>query len=218
MISTRLFALSVAVFVSASIVRADRRTVESAGPGIEETTPVSGFVDIATGNPAPKDSEVHLRHDGEWLYLEFHAKETDTASLKMDVVERDGPVWEDDSIELFLDPGRSEKEYWHIMINPAGTVFDEHVKDGRRDPSRDLRGLRATVLFRNDAWIVSMYIPISELADKPPAAGDRWGVNFTRNIPTGGDVIYTTWQPLTGGSFHAPASFADLHFRDAEGQ
>lgn len=218
MISTRLFALSVAAFSSAAIAQAERRTVESAGPGIPETTPVSGFVDIATGEPAPKDAEIHVRHDGEWLYVEFHAKDSNISALKMDVLERDGPVWEDDSIEIFLDPGRSEKEYWHVMINPAGTVFDEHVKDGRRDPSQDINGLRATVLFRNDAWIVSMYIPLDEVSGEPPEAGDRWGVNFTRNTPIDGEIVYTTWQPLEGGSFHAPAGFADLLFRDAEGQ
>ena len=37
-------------------------------------------------------------------------------------------MWQDDSIEILLDPNPDTKLYYHLIVNPIGTIFSQKVK------------------------------------------------------------------------------------------
>ena len=58
------------------------------------------------------------------LYIGVSCNEPDPAHIGADVVERDGSVWDNDSVEIMIDPGASEQTYFQYIVNAAGSVFD----------------------------------------------------------------------------------------------
>ncbi len=69
----------------------------------------------------PTEAKVGLR-DGI-LYVGFVCHEDRLANLVAEVTEQDGPVWQDDCVELFLDPGVTEQRYYQVVVNSRGTVL-----------------------------------------------------------------------------------------------
>lgn len=152
------------------------------------------------------------------------------------MVRRDDPIWEEEVVEIFLDPTRSGANYAEIEISPINLVTDLHiVKPWPHMESRrewDWTGLESTVIpgvafgLPARSWTALVWLPWSGLATMtpvvtpyvPPSAWDNWHFNVFRiKRPHGPaeperDAIYAAWSPPDGPSFHAPAFFRDLVF------
>lgn len=63
--------------------------------------------------------------DRDALYFGFDCLEVSTDTLLAATTERDGPVWTDDSVELFLDTNRDLQTFYQIIVNPRGVFFDQ---------------------------------------------------------------------------------------------
>lgn len=153
---------------------------------------------------------------------------------------RDDPLWEEEVVEIFLDPDRRGHHYAELEINPANVVCD--VRMLAPSPTRamdlawDIAGLESrTAAWSDDAgaltpgvaagWAALARIPFESLSSLPtatslpPLPGDRWGFNVFRIKRPGGPlapdkgVILAAWSPTGGPSFHVPAAFRDLVFR-----
>src|SRR5690606_27509700 len=68
-----------------------------------------------------KTASVKLLWDAEYLYAAFSVPDS---NIIAPVMERDGPVWENDCIELFLLPSLRYQLYWEINISPTGSILD----------------------------------------------------------------------------------------------
>ena len=104
---------------------------------------------------------------------------------------RDAPLWEEEVVELFLDPWGADAIYVEIEVSPANVVFDALIVNRARDGelARDLDALRGwrchglRTAARVDGvlnggpvsrgWEVEIAIPMRQLAPQPPAGARR---------------------------------------------
>jgi hypothetical protein len=153
------------------------------------------------------------------------------------MTDRDAHLWEEEVVEIFLDPGRAGRHYAEIEISPANIVCDVHMiapsPDRQSDLAWDLEGLETGVTIDRDEagrtlgwmavgrapWRGFASLPSASRVSLPPRSGDRWRFNVFRIKRPGGSrdpergAIYSAWSPPPGPSFHAPAAFRDFLFR-----
>ena len=59
--------------------------------------------------------------DDKCLYFAFDCVDTDLISPK---IERDGTVFFDDCVEMFILPDFRYRTYWELVIGPSGSIYD----------------------------------------------------------------------------------------------
>ncbi|MCE9591912.1 MAG: hypothetical protein K8S99_15475 [Planctomycetes bacterium] len=132
---------------------------------------------------------------------------------------RDDPdAWQDDSFELFIDPGHThddQSKWIHLLVTAGGAVLDEKGPMGARyggDTSYDAKGLAVKVDKTIRGWRVHLTIPWADLGRDKPPLGEAWGINFCReDYPHQGE--YTAWSP-TYGPFARIARWGHVIFSD----
>jgi len=149
---------------------------------------------------------------------------------------RDEHLWDEEVVEIFLDPDRSGRDYYELEINPANVVCDLRMispwPDKKGDIDWNLAGLETRVLPVKDSsgkttgWTATALLPWSGLRSLPsarkvavpPERGDRWRFNVFRIKRPGGpkapekDAVFAAWSPPSVESFHDPGAFRDLVF------
>jgi hypothetical protein len=153
---------------------------------------------------------------------------------------KDEHIWNEEVVEIFLDPGGTGRGYAELEINHANVVCDLVVRTPwptvDSDPAWDLYGLQTRVVpwtgegAGPDGWSALAVIPWpafdalpSKAASLPPAGGHEWRFNVYRiKRPHGPsaperDVAYNAWSPTGSRSFHVPAAFGVFAFTDARG-
>lgn len=161
---------------------------------------VSGFVTLAN-TPAARDTTVKVGFTQDGLYVLYICDYDDPSQVRAGSRERDTNLWSDDIVELFLDPGRTRKDYYHFVVNAGGTKLDELSGDPNWTSSWD-----AAVGKTDSAWIAEMFIPFAAL-NLRGGSGQVWGINFCRNDQSGGGA--SQWKH-TGGTFHRPDMFGQI--------
>ncbi|MFH1475936.1 MAG: carbohydrate-binding family 9-like protein, partial [Verrucomicrobiota bacterium] len=126
-------------------------------------------------------------------------------TVKPTVTQKDGPVYCDDSAEIFLMP--TADFYYQFVINSAGVVYD--AKNVSSAWNGNLKAATA-VDNENRKWTVEMAIPLSDLGISSALAGQSWRANFYRNNPAKKES--GAWSPTEAG-FHTLKAFGFLHFR-----
>ena len=160
----------------------------------------------------PQQPQVLLCRDASTLYLSARLPKPAGTPARGKITERDGPLWEDDSVEIFLDPGFTKSHYIQLIVNSAGTKWDSVGKD--KAFNADWQA--ATVARDADAfWTLEVAVPIAAVGPIPTPA--IWGLNvcWDRQTPS---PLSATWAPLAAGNFHDPEHFGNLAFSaDAPG-
>ncbi|NPV46427.1 MAG: hypothetical protein HPY69_05695 [Armatimonadetes bacterium] len=167
---------------------------------------VRDFVVLGTGVTAQAQTEAWVAHDADALYIAVRAAEPDMAGLRAACSVRDGrDLFQDDVVEVFLDPARDRFHYLQFACNPLGTRFD--LQGDAAGSSPEWNGLWEVATQRAaDCWLVEMRLPFATLGlDR--GAGQVWGLNICRERPAGPEN--SSWAPATG-AFGTPASFGDL--------
>ncbi len=135
-----------------------------------------------SGRAYPPDAETTawMACDERGVYFAFDCAEGRMDQLKAFGSKRDDPVWQGDTVEIFLDPHHRQdvKDYYHIAVNPAGVVMDTHGGKASWNPPIQVATARTAT-----GWTVEVAIPYSALGVKAGAVGKVWGVNLTRYRP-----------------------------------
>jgi len=128
--------------------------------------------------PLKNASAVRVVYDKHNLYVGVRCEEAAMGRLRTawtHAEERDNAIWQDDCVEVFLDPlSRGTATGAHIVVNSAGVWYD--AWDG--DRSWDC-GLRSGIAKEGDAWTIEIAIPFDDLGFRPKG-GERWLVNIGR--------------------------------------
>jgi hypothetical protein len=186
------------------------------------------LVRAVDGAGARQRTGLRLLWDDEHLYAGFAVADDD---IRATHTRRDAPLWEEEVVELFLDPWGAEQIYVELEVSPANVVFDALVvnraREGetRRDlealTSWDCAGLRSAVRVDgivnggpvSRGWSVELAVPIRRLAPRVlPAPGVEWRFNAYRidRSPRGDEL--QAFSPIGRPDFHLPARFAILQF------
>ena len=65
-----------------------------------------------------------LTYDTNALYIAVRCDEPLMKSLRARVLKRDGNMWEDDDVEIFLGMESPKDAYMHLAINALGFLYD----------------------------------------------------------------------------------------------
>lgn len=168
----------------------------------------------------------------EGLFLRFDA--TDPSPWHT-MTRRDEHLWDEEVVEIFLDPDRSGRDYYELEVNPANVVCDLRMispwPDKKGDIDWNLGGLETRVHRLGSAagtrgWTVTALLPWRGLRALPSAAGvtlppkpgDAWRFNVFRIERPGGranpekEALFAAWSPPSVKSFHDAGAFRDLVF------
>jgi hypothetical protein len=76
-----------------------------------------------TGLPATK-TDAKMLWDDQNLYFAFECEDTDIfATMKV----RDQHLWEEEVVEIFIDPDNDQQNYIELEVNPLNTFLDLFV-------------------------------------------------------------------------------------------
>lgn len=189
------------------------------------------LVDAITGKPGRFSTEVRALYDDTYLYVGFRCEDDYVWGT---VTERDGPIYDEECIEVFVNPAGVAHQYYEINLSPKNVVYDVCVLNRRTQEKPfegfvalkefGLEGLRTAVQVEGDAdmpgrargWTAEYAIPLAELIgapNLPPKAGDTWRINFYRiDSPEKGERHHYAWSPTGRPAFHLPWRFGYLRF------
>ena len=136
---------------------------------------------IKTGDDAPVDSRAWLSHDDDALYIAVRCDEPEMDALAANAKERDGAVYLDDGIEIFICPQDDTSRYVQFVVNTEGVIFDgEKTAIAPYHANRDFK-IEAVVHKAESNWSLELKVPFSELGVDAPALGTAWRGNIIRN-------------------------------------
>jgi len=166
----------------------------------------TGFYNFHSRGEAKCQTIVRLLYDNQNLYLAYKCLEPELDKLKVEVTERDGSVFGDDSVELFIDPintdeARVARKAFHILMNSIGTVDDRaagYVEGNKKswNPDYPIKAGRG-----KDFWTLELALPFTDLF-QGPQMGRVWRMNFCRTRRLKGreqPVELSCWGPAFGG-------------------
>jgi hypothetical protein len=192
-----------------------------------EETAWDGASVVAWG-PAPYETRFRALWSDAGLFLRFDA---DDPSPWHTMTRRDEHLWEEEVVEIFLDPDRSGRDYYELEINPANVVCDLRMispwPDKKGDIDWNLAGLETRVkASKTRGWTATAFLPWRGLRVLPSAArvalpprpGDAWRFNVFRIERPGGktspgeEAVFAALSPPSAESFHDASAFRDLVF------
>ena len=134
---------------------------------------------------------VKIWRDQTALFLEAECRTAAMARVRRSS-KYDRDQQSDDTLELQIDVGQTQRQYVHIIVLPNGTVTTYRGSSNRVEQGFH-PALSVKVTLRKNAWIVRVAIPFAELG-RVPHVGEVWGFNVlrvNRSEPTG----YVQWSP-----------------------
>jgi hypothetical protein len=93
------------------------------------------FVTTGENRKAARATSVKLLYDAKWLYLGIACRHENPAQMSRRVLDHDGPVHADESVEIVFDPGSNGILHYHFLLNAANTQAEQRMSEGSRDRS-----------------------------------------------------------------------------------
>jgi hypothetical protein len=169
-----------------------------------QLTNFKGF-DTKAKVPSAGQTQAYMTFDSANLYFAFRCLGL-TDHLLAKARERDSSVWEDDSVELFLQPDPARGDYYQLVVNSKGVLFDTKGINGGfwNGP------WTVATSVAPDSWTCEGSIPLAALGLSAEQLGEGGtiGVNFVRDRKTPATLI-STWSPSTG-MLHTVENFGRL--------
>lgn len=199
---------------------------------------ITGFLDPEAGNAPVVDGHqtfVRALWDDENLYLSYLSRQDD---IRATMTERDSAIFEENVVEVFIDPAGQGRNYLELEVNPLGTVLDlltpspDQTELWERWARFDLDGLQVKVRVegklndpsvKDECWVAQVAIPFSNFRNaptSPPRIGDRWRINFCRYdySESLGRCTISSWVPLSRPCFDLPGEFGEIIFVNSPGE
>jgi len=174
---------------------------------------------VAGFDYAAARTTVRVTHDAKGLYVAFRCGEPEIETLQVTgEKKRDGALWRDDCVELFLAPPGAGCHY-HFIFNSRGWTYDARSSPAtKRGSDWDMEGLAAAARVsppgKGSHWTVEAALPFAGLGAAAPKHGEVWGINFARERYAASYkalIEYSTWSGLVGG-FEQPEMFGEVIF------
>jgi len=145
--------------------------------------------------------------DRDALYFGFECTEPSTAELKANATKRDGRLWEDDSVELFLDTNGDLHTYYQLIVNSRGVIFDQDKGAPGLAGAKWDGPVTAAARVLPDRWTAEVKLEFTGLR-LAETEGRLWGANFARSSFRGGRSLYV-WSPVKR-NFGEPQHFGRI--------
>ena len=140
------------------------------------------------------------------------------------LTQRDGRLWTEEVVEVFIDPVGDLESYFEFEVNPLGTVTDLVLRRTCSGWTKEFGwhadGLETQVRLTPAGWEAELSIPFAALTPDGAGIGQRWRVNFLRiDRPhgPGSEAELSAWSPTGRRNFHRPESFGVVEFGAGNG-
>ncbi|MBI3921124.1 MAG: hypothetical protein HY318_06880, partial [Armatimonadetes bacterium] len=125
---------------------------------------------------APKEPmRAWLAKSGGRLFIVCECETADIVKVAPARRQRDENVYEDECVEVFLDPSRDGSKYYHLAVNAEGIVGDEAGGGNGLDRGWNC-DVKALVRKGEKSWSVALSIPLNAVGLKD-ATGQTVGFN-----------------------------------------
>jgi len=136
-------------------------------------------------------TEAAMTWDDSYLYVAFACTDAEPWARH---TQRDDRLWDEEVVEVFLDPDGDGRQYAELEVSPTNVVVDLLIAAPRAagpDARRwDIAGLQTAVTRHASGWIAEIALPWESLAgtgiSRAPTAGDEWRVGLYRIKRPGG--------------------------------
>jgi len=161
--------------------------------------------------PIEGKAEVYVGYWDNSLYLGIKGYESSTDNLVTQTTQRDGDVYRDDCVEIFLDPNHDYRTYYALQLNSIGTLTDGYSTDQVDEYSREWNGsYHIATQVEDTFWTVEIKIPAEQFREGRIQSDEVWGFNVAR-VRIANASEYGQWVP-TYGAAHRPDRFGFLIF------
>lgn len=160
---------------------------------------------------AQLQTEFQVAYDDENFYLAARMFESEPGHLKLGEFRRDGGIFQDDHLELMLDPFGDRHEYFHFGVNPVGIQYDAKQRFGGEFYDIEWNAdWQAATKIGSRCWTVEIAIPFAELSLNKESK-DKWSFNIARQRYAGKHRELSSFSPMEG-SFSCISKFSKLYF------
>ena len=173
-----------------------------------ETFSVSGFRTLDS-KWCTEQTEVFLQRKKDGIRITFHCfGDTSKMQFSKKAPDDNMNLFNGEHIELLLSPnGKADGIYYHLAINPSGSMYHAKIRDTSWTPAYDLK-----IEKLKDRWIADLFLPYESLGVKdPPANGKVWLGNFCRTyVPAKQSAEHSSYT--ASKNFHSLSSMAKIQF------
>jgi hypothetical protein len=148
------------------------------------------------------------------LHILFHCTDSEPWAT---LTKHDAPLYDEEVVEVFLDPFGDLETYYEIEVNPLNAVCDLVLRRNRSGYRKEFawhcEGLRTQVATGAGFWRAEMVIPFASIVPEPPQAGEVWRGNFFRiDRPGRIGMELSAWSPTGFPKFHIQQKFGFIEF------
>ena len=181
-----------------------------------EASALTGFSGLNSHELTRSQPVFWLTRDERALFVAWRVPKLNGKPLVKQVTQRDGAVWAEDAVEIFLDPGHTHRDYFQLIVNANGTQLDAKGRDTGWNAQWDTK-----VAEDGTAWAGIASIPFASLGATPPGDASVWAVNLVADRSEGQRPVVNgtpeecnaTWVDLgQGQTLHDAAHLGHLVF------
>ncbi len=182
-----------------------------------------------TAAEGAQSTQARMLWDEKTLYLLFECVDP---FLDSEVTEKDGPVYQEDAVEIFATPRETDvSAYFGYEMNINGALLDYMAFEGGEERTKSIHfnweneGVQIETSFDgtlNDhddtdrGWILEMAIPFDNFRHLggtiPPVEGDVWRLNLNRTKGYMGQFSQWSDSGTDQADFHRSARFGRATF------
>jgi len=178
-------------------------------PCWEKAESVGNFVVLEEGDKSKLNTTMKVLYDKTKIYFAFRCQ-SPPRPIKPIIIDRDGAVWDDDHIEIFMDyDPKKVNSYLHLCVNSLGTIYDG-IGQGTLEWNGDWK---VATTEDDNGWSVEIALDLASASMHTPKPGTVWRFNACRSCPkiNDGRVENSSWS-VCQKSFHEARSFGEIIF------
>lgn len=175
------------------------------------------FIEQIDSHTPERQTSVKVFYTEEALFLGIECSETQIDAMPANLIDNSSSAfWDDDCLEIYIDPRLTYRHFKKVVINPKGVIWALSSDGVYYDQTWFYRcGVEAAAAILNDRWVVELRIPFSGigLSAKPH---DLWAFNI-RRLRWGEPrkLEDSSWSP--GALSTNPWRFGHLYFQEHTG-
>jgi hypothetical protein len=169
---------------------------------------LEGFFAPNVDQPSPEETIGLICVDSTAIYVGVICRDRTPEDIKGTETRRNGEIWNDDFVELDLDPWHKHQDAYFFDVTAAGTQF-EAIPGGSAAKIEWRGDWKAAATRTPEGWTAEMAIPFSIL--RYPPGQSTFGFALARGFAK--ERIWTAYPIMEGRSFNwnQAADLVGLH-------
>ena len=169
----------------------------------------TGFVATDGKTVANPQTFVRMLYDKQNIYFAIESMEPDPGTMRVKVSKRDGPVWSDSSVEVFVAAPGMGGRYAQVVVNPRRAVYDSLSTPSQQADIAFDSHVEVGTAVQAGRWVAEIRLPVAGLG-RTIGHGEAWKINVGRNHrPVDGPRQSSSWSH---GVFHGPDAYRTVVF------